>query len=329
MTQTKRGFSRGIRGLLLLSGAALLAWLIARNDPAAVLGAISGLSWRLAIVLVFPFSIVAACDTLGWRYAFRDDRVPFRALLWVRIVGEAVNVTTPTASVGGEAVKAWLLRPYVALTEALSSVIVAKTTITIAQGLLLAFGIVCAWATLPADSTLLRPMEWLLLVEVVAVGGFVAVQLGGVMGAGGRLLARFGVPVAATGGAALDDSLAGFYRRAPFRLALSIAFHFLGWVVSALETWLILRLLGVEVSLPTAMVIEAASTAVRFATFMVPGSLGVLEGGHVAVFVALGLTGAGALAFSLVRRIREATWVGVGFVVLAALDRLAAPAPAD
>ncbi len=135
-----------------LSGAALLAWLIARNDPAAVLGAISGLSWRLAIVLVFPFAIVAACDTLGWRYAFRDDRVPFRALLWARIVGEAVNVTTPTASVGGEAVKAWLLRPYVALTEALSSVIVAKTTITIAQGLMLAFGIVCAWATLPADS---------------------------------------------------------------------------------------------------------------------------------------------------------------------------------
>ena len=114
-----------------------------RHDPAAVLEAISALSWRLAIVLVFPFAIVAAFDTLGWRYAFRDDRVPFRALLWARIAGEAVNVTTPTAAVGGEAVKAWLLRPHVALTEGLSSVIVAKTTITIAQGLMLAFGIVC------------------------------------------------------------------------------------------------------------------------------------------------------------------------------------------
>jgi uncharacterized membrane protein YbhN (UPF0104 family) len=88
-------------------------------------------------------------------------------------------------------------------------------------------------------------------------------------------------------------------------------------------------LLGLEVSLLTAMVIEAASTAVRFATFMVPGSLGVLEGGHVAVFVALGLTGASALSFSLVRRIREAAWVGAGFIVLAALSRSAAPAPAD
>jgi uncharacterized membrane protein YbhN (UPF0104 family) len=318
-----------LRWLLLASGATLLGWLVRRNDPMAVLGAVSGLSWRLLIVLVFPFTVVVVLDTLGWRYAFPDSHVPFRTLLWTRIVGEAVNVTTPTASVGGEAVKAWLLRPHVALTDALSSVIVAKTTITIAQGLMLAFGIVCAWAVLPADSGLLRPMEWLLLVEVVAVGGFVAVQLGGVVGAGGRLLARFGMPRAAAGGAALHDSLGGFYRRSPSRLALSIGFHFLGWVVSALETYLIIMLLGLEVSLLTTMVIEAASTAVRFATFMVPGSLGVLEGGHVAVFVALGLTGAAALSFSLVRRIREAAWAGVGFIVLAALSRSAAPAPAD
>jgi len=99
------------RWLLLASGAALLGWLILRNDPIAVLSEVAGLSWRLLIVLVFPFSVVVVLDTLGWRYAFSDSRVPFRALLWTRIVGEAVNVTTPTASVGGEAVKAWLLRP--------------------------------------------------------------------------------------------------------------------------------------------------------------------------------------------------------------------------
>jgi uncharacterized membrane protein YbhN (UPF0104 family) len=77
------------------------------------------------------------------------------------------------------------------------------------------------------------------------------------------------------------------------------------------------------------MVIEGASTAVRFATFIVPGSLGVLESGHVAVFVALGLTGAAALSFSLVRRLREAAWVAVGVVVLAALSRVAKLAPVD
>jgi uncharacterized membrane protein YbhN (UPF0104 family) len=312
-------------------GAGLLGWLVLHHDPATVLGEISALSWWLLVVVVFPFCVVAACDTLGWRYAFRDNGVPFRTLVWARIVGEAVNVTTPTASVGGEAVKAWLLRPYVSLTEALSSVIVAKTTITIAQGLMLAVGIVCAQVALPVDSGLLRPMKWLLLVEVVAVTGFVAVQLGGVAGAAGRLLGRFGLPLAAVGGAAaLGDALANFYRRSPARLTLSIVFHFAGWLVSALETYFILMLLGLEVSLLTALVIEGASTAVRFATFMVPGSLGVLESGHVAVFLALGLTGAAALSFSLIRRLREAVWVAVGAVALAVFSRVAAtPVPAD
>jgi hypothetical protein len=35
--------------------------------------------------------------------------------------------------------------------------------------------------------------------------------------------------MAAIGRAALDDSLTGFYCRAAYRLALSIALHFRGW----------------------------------------------------------------------------------------------------
>jgi len=306
-------------------GALLLVWLVGRYHPLAILSAIGALSWRLGVLLVFPFALGAVCDTLGWCSAFRAARPPFSALFRARLVGEAVNFTTPTAQVGGEAVKAWLLRRHVAFTEALSSVIVAKTTIAIAQGLLLAAGIAGVRFGLPAGSPLLRPMAWLLLAETVAVVGFVTVQCAGAAGAGGRLLGRAGLPAARLGGPALDAALRGFYGGARGRLALSIGFHFLGWVSSAFETWLILRLLGLPVSPLTALIIEAASSAVRFVTFMVPGSLGVLEGGHVAVFVALGLTGTAALSFSLVRRLREVTWAGAGYLLLATLGAPSAP----
>ena len=116
----------------------------------------------------------------------------------------------------------------------------------------------------------------------------------------------------------LDNSLAIFYRRDPLRQTLSTLFHFLGWLASALEVWVVLHLLGVEISLTAALLVEAFSTAVRFATFMVPASIGALEGGHVAIFTALGLGGTTGLSFSIVRRIREATWIGVGFLALAA-----------
>jgi uncharacterized membrane protein YbhN (UPF0104 family) len=70
------------------------------------------------------------------------------------------------------------------------------------------------------------------------------------------------------------------------------------------------------VSLTTALVLEAVSSAVRFATFMIPGSLGALEGGNVAIFAAFGLPGAAGLSFSLVRRLREAMWALVGLGAL-------------
>lgn len=286
---------------------------MAQNDPAAILASIAELSWRLAIVLCFPVTLVMVFDTLGWRFAFLRDGVAFRALVTARLAGEAFNLATPTAALGGEAVKAWLLRGVAPLEASVPSVIVAKTTITIAQGLFLLVGVVLAWSSALPDSPLLSGMLWLLAVETVALAGFVIAQTRGMFAWGGRLVAQLGVP--AGGSEALgriDDVLARFYRGAPLRLALSIGFHLLAWLLGSLETWLILNFLGVGVSLTTATVIEAFGTAIRFATFVIPASLGVLEGGFVAIFAALGLGTTPAVAFSLIRRLREAVWIGIG-----------------
>src|SRR2546428_10969274 len=80
--------------------------------------------------------------------------------------------------------------------------------------------------------------------------------------------------------------------------------------------------------LTTATVIESFGTAFRFATFLIPASLGALEGGYVVTFAALGLGSTTAVSFSLVRRVREAVWVGLGLLVFA-LARPAARPLAD
>jgi uncharacterized protein (TIRG00374 family) len=316
---------RWLRAALLLGGAALFAFLIWQIGLRAILASFGELGWRLLIVLVFPFSIITAFDTLGWRFAFRRDRVSFWTLARARTAGEAVNITTPTGSVGGEAVKAWLIRDRVPFRESLPSVIVAKTTITMAQALFLLLGILVAWLALPVrEAWLLKPMTVLLGLEILAVGGFVYAQMWGMLAGGGKLLERIGVMRAAHRGLPLrriDRALSMFYRRQPARLVLSTGFHFLGWVMSAAETWFILWLLDVPVSPATAVIIEACGTAVRFVTFFVPGHLGALEGGNVAVFLALGLNPAAGLSSILIRRVREAAWVGLGFLLLRAPGR--------
>ena len=310
------------RLVLGLVGACLLVGLIVEIGPGAVVASFTALSWRLLVLVWFPFVAILMLDTLGWQFAFRDPTVSFRSLLLIRMAGEAINTTTPTASLGGEGVKAWLLRPQVSLQEGLASVIIAKTTITIAQALLLLVGIVVAWPYLPDTSTLTRVMIWLLVLEVLAVGGFVVAQVTGGATAVGRLLGR--VKLLRAGGltrhlAQTDQALRDFYQERPGRLALSILFHFLGWALGAVEVYLVLRCLGVPISLTTALVIEAFGTGVRFASFMVPAHLGALEGGYVMTFAALGLGSPLGLTFGLVRRVRELAWTILGFLVLVGL----------
>jgi putative membrane protein len=310
-----------VRILALIAGVVLLGVLIAENDPAAIAASIRELSWRLGILLCFPAGLVMFFDTLGWRYAFTRDRVGFGTLFGARMAGEAFNLTTPTAALGGEAVKTWLLRGHAPADESISSVVIAKTTILIAQGVFLLFGIVLAWWSVRLDSALFQAMLWLLLVESLSLGLFVAAQTRGLFGWGHRILERFALRQRGSGETLrrVDEGLAWFYRREPWRLALSIGFHLVAWVLGALEAYLTLQFLGLDVSLTTATVIEAFGAGIRFATFMIPASLGALEGGYVATFAAFGLGSTSGLAFALTRRLREIVWVAAGLIVFAVM----------
>ncbi len=90
---------RWIRLGLFVCGAALFVWLLATIGPGTVIQAFSDLSWRLLIILVFPFGITTLLDTLGWRYAFRRDLVPFPALLGARLRGKRRNALSENDAV--------------------------------------------------------------------------------------------------------------------------------------------------------------------------------------------------------------------------------------
>ena len=321
---------RVVRSLATVAGLALMVILIVRVGSDEALSATArALGWR-SLLVCLPFALIMAVDTLGWRYAFAYDRVPFLRLVAARIAGEAVNVMTAVAPVGGDAIKVWFLRPHVPYQESIASVIVAKTTITLSQALFLLIGVIAAVA-LAVDARLVRAMLWLLLVELIGAGGFLAVQVAGSVSRGARLLARVKKLDALAGAENLDRTLQSFYRREWRRFALSVGFHLLGWLMGALETWLFLRVLQIPASLTTALVIETLGSAVRFATFFVPGSLGALEGANTAAFAALGLGAPAGLAFSLLRRLRQVVWIGLGvlvFLLARARMRLAPEAPA-
>jgi uncharacterized protein (TIRG00374 family) len=318
---------KALRLVLLAAGLACMAYLVARTGLAQLVEPIRSLSWWLLPVVAVPYFLVTTCHAAAWRLCFERPRPPFGRLTVIRLAGEAFN--TMAAAVGGEPVKAMLLRPAVPLDRTVAALVIDKTVITMAQLVFLTVGLVIARASLPLPPAFLDLMTWLLWIEVVAVGGFVLVQTVEVVGRGLAAMARALRPALLPRIESLrrfERTVAAFYRGHPARLGAVLLWHLLGWAVASLEVYTVLRVLGVDITLSGALVLEAFTTAVRFLSFMVPANVGALEAGAMVAFEAFGLGAGLGLAVSLLRRLRQLVWIAIGLACLAALRH---PFPAD
>lgn len=122
----------------------------------------------------------------------------------------------------------------------------------------------------------------------------------------------------------LDEALRRLYR-APRRLGLAATNHMASWLLGGAEVCLALWLLGHAVGIGPGLVIESIGQALKAAGFVVPGALGVAEGGLIVVCHFFGIPPDVAIALSLMKRLRE---VGLGVPALVAWQRIEARAPA-
>ena len=332
VTRPRVSLGRVVRPLIVVVGVGVIAYLGHQIGFAAILDSIRTLSWRLLVVVCFPYALTATLDAAAWRLAFVDHVPPFAKIWIARLAGEAVNATTPTASVGGEPVKAFLLRHWVPMPQGLASVIVDKTAIVTGQGLFLVLGLVLARTVVPVSGPVLTAHDHPPRARGRSrLTGFVVVQLLGAAGRGGRLLARFGMGPTSShqerlegagrgAGALLPAAPPSPGRRRP-RAPPRVRRWEASRSTSCSTSWVC------PITLLTAVVMESFGGAVKFASFMIPGSLGALEGGNMAIFAAFGYGGAMGLSYTLVRRLREGTWAAAGLLALASLS--ARPAPVD
>src|SRR5205807_1740958 len=126
------------------------------------------LGWISPLVLL-PYLIVNVFDTLGWRCTLPPAvaaRVPFVSLYLTRMAGEAVN--SLTVAVGGEPVKAHLLRAFgVSGSDGLASVVIAKTALTASQITLVLIGIAALFDRFERRAL---GAVWLAFLVVAAIG---------------------------------------------------------------------------------------------------------------------------------------------------------------
>jgi len=314
---------RLVKLTFLLMGVLLLVWAVRKVDLDTVTVLLLEMGWGF-IVVVLSYGLMAGFDAISWKFAFKPEEAPAMRYweLWrIRTIGESFNAITPFGTMGGEPVKAQLLKDHHRLTfkQGLASQVVARTTLLVALIIFLLPGTALLFNSpvVPEDFKQVSLIG--LITFSILIFLFLLFQiLGGLGKITSWFSARF--PGDALQGfishtRALDQMMSDYYKKHPYRFLKSTGFGGLGWMAGLVELYLTLYFLGHLVGIPELWIIEALTQLIRAGSFFIPLSLGAQEGGLVLIFVALGLGGDLGLAVAFVRRLREFLWIGLGLLL--------------
>jgi uncharacterized protein (TIRG00374 family) len=320
------------RYLLLGLGLLTLTLLIWHIGPERILEAAADVGPSALLVILIPSLIMYVFEAYGWRMtlAFAAKNIAFWKILAVRTAGEVVNMTTPTAYVGGEPLKAYLLQRYhIPMVEALASVVIAKTIMTLAQVVFILVGIALAfWILGSSGSSGQIAAAGLLTAGLLLFGvaAFIFVQKRGLFTWVLNMLRGLGLRIAFLEAReenlrSLDATILGFYTQHRSAFYASTGLYLLGWLAEALEVYVIIFYLGEPPNILSAISIGALAVFIKGGTFFIPGSLGAQDGGNLLLLKAFGYSDVTGITFALLRRFRELIWIGVGLLCLACLGR--------
>lgn len=321
-----------LRLLLLLVGCLTLSLIVWHIGPGNIYEAAVRLGPVALGVILIPSALMYAVEAYGWKITLGPFRqqVSFWRVFAVRTAGEVVNMTTPTAYVGGEPLKAYLLQKSgVPMVEGLASVVIAKTTMTIAQVLFILLGIGLGFWILGAQGSSGQVIAaGLLSIGLLAFGtaAFVFVQRRGLFTWTLETLRTLGIRIGFLEARAeklreLDQTILSFYTQHRATFYTSTGLYFLGWLAEALEVFVIIYYLGGPADAWSAISIGALSVFIKGGTFFIPGSLGAQDGGNLLLLQAFGYSDVTGITFALLRRFRELVWIGIGLGCLSMIGK--------
>lgn len=293
-----------------LCGLAFALWLVWHDHPAAVLQLLRGAG--MGLVLAALLHILPMCaNAWDWRTLIRvRERPSFPAMLRLVWIRESVNGLLPVARIGGEIVSFRLLvRAAMRPATAAASLVVDMQLTLISQ---LLFALVAAGYVLEHSSSDMARFAGRLAWGIAALAPvlvlFALVHHARPFERAARTLNRItsGKVVDLVGTSArIDQSIKLIWRQTGIVVRYLLIWQTLQCAGYALEIWFALHVIGAQATFAQAFVIEALIQLVSSAAFLVPGGLGVQEGGFVLIGGLLGFDAPTCLALAGARRVRD------------------------
>ena len=308
--------------LALALGLALGAGLLVRVGIGRVFHLFTHARWYLAGVLPLHF-VQIALTAAAWRSVSGPGAPRFGTFVVARWLREGVNSLLPVLPVAGLLASIRVLtRRGLKLPRAVAATITDATVEVVAQIPFTLLGL----ALLVAEQGAGAVSVWMgvALLVLCLLGAFlVPARRLGLARLAERGAGRLGWAGRIDG---LDGELARIqgHRR---RLGFAAVRHLSAWLLGGLEVWLALLALGHPIRPGPALVIESLGYAIRGAAFLVPGALGVQEGGFILVCSLFGVSPALGLALSLVKRLRDLAFGAPSLAIWARMERHGGVAP--
>jgi hypothetical protein len=338
-----------VAALIIVSAVLLWQQLrdVSLHDVEALM---STLGYRLPLI-VLPYGLVLLLDVLGWRQCMTTPRyLSLRTLFAIRVSTDALMNTIPAGVAIAEPMRIVMLnrRLRLPVPDAASATILSKMNVAIAQMLFVLIGLLLVLLHADQHQGIAKLLDnaggWMTVLPValftlsilsLPYSGPRFTQLL-------RLLRRLPVrslrsrlSKAETALAEIDGYIGGFARGHRARFITSMLLFLWGWLIMAAETWLLLHLLGAEISVSQALVFEGLASIVKLVFFFIPSAIGAQDLSFVAMLFAFGVPDAAtvAVAFMLLRRGKELFWaltgLGLlGFIRPGADNNIAAQQPA-
>ena len=307
-------------------GLALIGILIYESGPMAILSDLRLIGRGLLGIIAIEFG-VDFFNTLGWFFIFPAhlrSRL-FGRLYLARLAGTALNQTVPAASMGGEPTKVLMLRSFVPLPTAIASVVVSRFAFSAAKAIFIFVGIATTISLINMKAGVIVALLSGFFVTLSGLVIFLILQLKGLSASSARIIDRLRIPrrwisgIAQVSSAEVDNEIVEFYRSRRGDLVAALLSHQAAFLCGVCQVLLLLGWMGLTRDWRVGLAIESLTMLLGFATFLIPDSLGIKEGGIALIFSALALPVSAGLSLAIAFRITSLVGTLVGLLAMSGL----------
>ncbi|WP_270089571.1 lysylphosphatidylglycerol synthase transmembrane domain-containing protein [Sphingobacterium sp. SYP-B4668] len=318
---------KALKLITFITVAIFIAAFIYRTDFEAMQQSMTDFGFYF-VVLIPLTALAYLMGTWGWRYCLPPNsrNISLHKLFMVRQVGETISLFNPSNIIAGDLFKIKILKSSALSQQDISQSVFLSRVIAIMSQLLLLITVLIWFGIHNMTQSTNKTLAYIclfttLLLLLLVFGFFIAITRFSSTTTSivkTNLITRLRLRLFNT---LQQTSL--FYKENKRSFWHSFLCFTLHWFIGSLEFYLIIRLLGIHITVFQGLFIDMGAVLIKSLGAFVPAQIGIEEFGNKIMLTGLGITSVSIwLNASLLRRARQLVWIAISGIYYIKLNKI-------